>query len=303
MQEIPKALENSDALIVVCSTKSADSKWVNKEIIDFKMMHGEDRIFPIIVDGEPFARESESKDDELECFPEALKYKVDSEGNLTDERTSILASSTIEKEDGQELAKLKLIAGVLGVPFGEFYRRDEEQKRRDRNKNIAIWSFVFVLMVGLILYGQNQRDEVLKTNKKVELIQNSNLIKKGIKYRNNFKLIKAKHLFADAVSNSNKSNEKNTKIAYNSITNEVELKNIFKFSDDIIGIKFFKNKEWVLTWDRNNNINLWSFRTMQFGVLFTLVHDNTIEGVSLNENENKVLSWDKDNKIKLWNVT
>ena len=33
--EIPKALENSDALIVVCSTKSADSKLVNKEIIDF----------------------------------------------------------------------------------------------------------------------------------------------------------------------------------------------------------------------------------------------------------------------------
>jgi len=56
--EIPKALKNSDALIVVCSTKSANSKWVNKEIIDFKMMHGEDRIFPIIVDGEPFARES-----------------------------------------------------------------------------------------------------------------------------------------------------------------------------------------------------------------------------------------------------
>jgi len=89
---LPKALENSDVLIVVCSTKSADSKWVNKEIIDFKMMHGEDRIFPIIVDGEPFARESDKFEDILECFPEALKYKVDSEGNLTDERTEILDS-------------------------------------------------------------------------------------------------------------------------------------------------------------------------------------------------------------------
>ena len=39
--EIPKALENSDALIVVCSSKSADSTWVNKEIMDFKMMHEE----------------------------------------------------------------------------------------------------------------------------------------------------------------------------------------------------------------------------------------------------------------------
>jgi len=61
--EIPKALKSSEALIVVCSPNSADSKWVNQEIIDFKKMYGEERIFPIIVDGEPFARESDKFND------------------------------------------------------------------------------------------------------------------------------------------------------------------------------------------------------------------------------------------------
>ena len=126
--EISKALKNSDALIVVCSPKSASFKWLNKEIIEFKMMYGEDRIFPIIMDGVPFAKESEN-DNSLECFPEALKYKVDSEGNLTDEQIDRLASNIHKKDDGEELAKLKLIAGVLGVPFGEFHRRDAKRKK------------------------------------------------------------------------------------------------------------------------------------------------------------------------------
>jgi len=166
--EIPKALKKSDALIVVCSSNSANSKWVNKEIIEFKQLHGEDRIFPIIINGEPFAKESDKFDDSLECFPEALKYKIDSNGDLTNKKTSILASSTIEKEDGRELAKLKLIAGVLSVPFGEFYRRDEEQKRRDRNKAIGVWSFVFILMAGLAVFSWIQRDKAEK-----ELIQSN----------------------------------------------------------------------------------------------------------------------------------
>jgi len=37
-EEITKALQNTKALIVVCSKSSSNSKWVNKEIIDFKML-------------------------------------------------------------------------------------------------------------------------------------------------------------------------------------------------------------------------------------------------------------------------
>ncbi len=130
-EDILNALKNSDALIVICSIKSASSKWVNKEIIDFKIEHGEARIFPIIVDGVPFARESENHDDSLECFPEPLKYEIDLDGKLTSKRTNKLASDFNKSEDGEELAKLQLIAGVLGVPFGEFYKRDVIYKEEE----------------------------------------------------------------------------------------------------------------------------------------------------------------------------
>jgi len=45
--EIEKALKNSEALIILCSPKSAKSIWVNKEIIDFKKLHKDAKIIPI----------------------------------------------------------------------------------------------------------------------------------------------------------------------------------------------------------------------------------------------------------------
>jgi serine/threonine protein kinase len=126
--EIFKALRDSESLIVVCSINSAKSVWVHKEIIDFKMMHGEDRIFPIIIDGEPFAREGDKFEDSLECLPEALKYKVDTNGNLTNERTNLFASGMIGKEDGRNFLKFKLIAGILGISFRELYEEKKKNK-------------------------------------------------------------------------------------------------------------------------------------------------------------------------------
>jgi hypothetical protein len=52
---ITAALNRASALIVVCSTASASSPWVNEEVRAFKKLHGHARIFAVIVDGEPGA--------------------------------------------------------------------------------------------------------------------------------------------------------------------------------------------------------------------------------------------------------
>ena len=142
-QNIIEALRDSKYLIVVCSIDSAKSFWVNKEIIDFKTMHGEDRILAIIINGEPNAKDLDKFDDKLECFPEALKYKV-IDGKLTNKRTEPIAGDIREGKDGKEFAKLKLIAGLLGIGFEELYRREEKRKRKNR----FIWgSFAIGLIV------------------------------------------------------------------------------------------------------------------------------------------------------------
>jgi hypothetical protein len=69
-EEIENALRASRALIVICSPRAAASRWVNEEIKLYKSMGREDRVFCLIVDGEPNAAVDSGL---LECFPAALR--------------------------------------------------------------------------------------------------------------------------------------------------------------------------------------------------------------------------------------
>ena len=54
-RELTAALENAMFLVVICSPGAAASPWVEKEILAFKGLHGDDRVLALIVDGEPYA--------------------------------------------------------------------------------------------------------------------------------------------------------------------------------------------------------------------------------------------------------
>jgi hypothetical protein len=51
-KRVQEALGDSDALLVVCSPHAARSHWVNEEVLTFKRLGGERRIYCLIVDGE-----------------------------------------------------------------------------------------------------------------------------------------------------------------------------------------------------------------------------------------------------------
>jgi hypothetical protein len=135
-QEIREALRSSRNLIVVCSPHAAASRWVNEEIRTFKAMGRADRIFCLIVDGEPFASAAD-KGEELECLPLALQFHAEPDGALTDRRAEPLAADARQGKDGRSSALLKLIAGILNVRFDELRRREAERGRRQRWRRAA----------------------------------------------------------------------------------------------------------------------------------------------------------------------
>ena len=114
---------------MICSPQAAKSRWVNEEIIAFKRLGREDRIFCLIVDGEPNATDLPGRAEE-ECFPPALRFRLGADGQLSEIRTEPIAADAREGKDGRRSAKLKLIAGVLGVGYDALRRR--EQQRRNR---------------------------------------------------------------------------------------------------------------------------------------------------------------------------
>ncbi len=113
---INEALRESRYLIVICSPRAAQSRWVEEEITQFKKLGREDRVLALIVDGEPNASDGkpgfETTD---ECFPEAMRYRLASNGEAAQDRTEPIAADARPDRDGRENAKLKLLAGLLCI--------------------------------------------------------------------------------------------------------------------------------------------------------------------------------------------
>ena len=156
-----KALNASQFLIVICSPRSAQSTYVNEEIRLFKASGRGAKIIPVIYEGEPGHTE-------LECFPDALRYKVGPDGQLTSEREEPLAADAREEGDGREIAKLKVIAGLLGVPLDDIRRRAEEAAQRRFRRWVVILSGAAAAFAGLAVFAETNRREAVRQQEQAE---------------------------------------------------------------------------------------------------------------------------------------
>jgi len=135
---IEQALEDSSALIVVCSPAAAASPWVNREIEHFQSLGRGERIFCLLVDANPTA-----------SFPAALGVEQ-------------IAADVGEKADGRRNSRLKLVAGLLELDFDTLRRRDRQWQRRVLGIQVTVVAastFAAAAVVYLILRTPPCRDQ------------------------------------------------------------------------------------------------------------------------------------------------
>ena len=118
---IDQALRSSEALVVLCSPATASSEWVNTEVDTFIRLGRKDRIFPVIAPNAP-----DSNDVEPHFFPPALR----GHGLLAADLREIKKSNGRIVGDGQDIGRLKLLAGLLGVSLDAVSRRERVRQRR-----------------------------------------------------------------------------------------------------------------------------------------------------------------------------
>lgn len=154
---INEALRQSRYQIVICSPRSAASRWVNEEVRYFKSLGRSDRVLALIVDGEPGA--SGGHDPAQECFPLALRRHVAADGVISDTPVEPIAADARRSGDGRAEARLKLIAGLLDVPYDELRQR-ERRRQFWRRLRIAAGSLALIAgIAGLWQIEQAQRAE------------------------------------------------------------------------------------------------------------------------------------------------
>lgn len=121
--DITRALNNSDFLIVICSTHTKDSIWVQREIDAFLQTHDRNRILTVIVDGEPY-----------EVIPESLCTEEQQDpvtGQLVQlpiEPLSCDWRTSKRKAHHEELPRLA--AALLGCGYDELRQRERQYQMR-----------------------------------------------------------------------------------------------------------------------------------------------------------------------------
>ncbi|WP_309602309.1 toll/interleukin-1 receptor domain-containing protein [Sphingomonas sp.] len=165
--KIRAAIKQSRYLMVLCSPAAAQSRWVNEEILAFKKLHGERRILAAIVGGEPWASEIAGREGE-ECFPPALREKIDRKGQSTGKRAEPIAADLRVDRDGRETGKLKLVAGMLGLGLDDLVKR-EQQRRQKRLTYVAAASLAGMTVAsGLAVFAFDKRDEARDQRREAE---------------------------------------------------------------------------------------------------------------------------------------
>ena len=149
---INEALRESRYLIVICSPHAAQSNWVSQEIIEFKKLGREDRILALIVAGEPNASDGKSRfAPEDECFPKPMRYRLAANGELSTEPVEPLAADVREGQERKDDAKLKLLAGLVGVNYDDLRQREHERRLR-RARVIGLAAILLTAMFAGLAY-------------------------------------------------------------------------------------------------------------------------------------------------------
>ena len=171
--EIANALDNSDYLIVICSTSVKESAWVPREIAYFLQSHPRRNVLTVLADG----------DDPTQVIPEMLTYEDqtldDGYGNAYTVRVPMeplscdyrpIGTTAVIKGEKPQRASLKelrrarhqelprLASALIGCSYDDLMNR---RRKARMHRMTAIFAGILVLAAafGFYLYTNNNRLE------------------------------------------------------------------------------------------------------------------------------------------------
>ena len=159
-QDIEKALDRSEWLVVVCSPRAKQSEWIGAEIEYFKKLGRSEQILALLIEGEP-----------SRSFPAGLfSIRQGISGDQEFRREEPLAADVRSTEGAspqraRRLAKLRLAATMLGCGFDELRQRDQERRQRRLAALAAVAFLATAIVAGLGAWAEvNRREAVAQRN-------------------------------------------------------------------------------------------------------------------------------------------
>ena len=135
---IRKALEESEYLLVICSPRTPESYWVQKEIDTYISLHDREHVLAVLIEGEPD-----------ESFPKQIL--VDDAGNPVEPLAAdVRGASRHEVKKKLKTEILRLAAPILGCSYDDLRQRHRERRMK---KALAAAATVAVLALAFGAYS------------------------------------------------------------------------------------------------------------------------------------------------------
>lgn len=194
--QIYEALDRSRVLVVLCSPRAAQSSYVADEIRYFKRSRSSERVLAALLEGKPTTVQApttagESPDPQA-SLPVPLAHEIDAQGRLLPAefeplaadfrligtsaqgwtspeayRQSLLRHGDLPIEELErsvaeyarhcELAKLKIVAGILGLPLRSLTERDKayqlELERKRTRRLVRVAAVIGALLIVSVIAG------------------------------------------------------------------------------------------------------------------------------------------------------
>lgn len=151
--DITEALRNSEYLIVICSTSTRESVWVQREIDEFLKYHDPNHVLTVLASGEP-----------QDVIPERLRYKeveaVGEDGTRIKTRIAVEPLSCDYRDPSAKVRREelpRLLAVIMGCSYDDLRQR---QRRRKLQQLLAVFLAVLTLVSGIAVYALDRAHRI-----------------------------------------------------------------------------------------------------------------------------------------------
>lgn len=264
--KITNALDNSEYLIVICSSATPESEWCNREIKYFISKHDREHVLAILIDGTPET-----------SFPKPLVEVYGDDGVTVIKREEPLAAYAVGKNHMPDFSALKkdslrIFATLIGCSYDNLVKREKKRHKRNIISIATLVSLIAIAYIATISYKnlqiQQKNKELLRESSKAyTLLANSD-------YDN--------HRRYDSIRAAlNALPYENTDMPYNADAEKILTRSL----------GYYQNNEFTDLYSISHNAYI------QKAVVSEIDHQ-----IAVYDSENEITCYDTETGIGLWNI-
>ncbi len=138
---IEKALDSSEFLIVICSPETVRSRWVLGEIDYFLKHHSRDHVLAVLTEGTPDT-----------AFPPQLTRGDGPDSPPVEPlAANLLAENEWQRSRLFRTESLRILAALIGCRYDDLYRREAKYRRRRTAAAVSAAGLVAAAFIGMLL--------------------------------------------------------------------------------------------------------------------------------------------------------